>query len=161
MHVGIDPGLNGALAVFTDAGELVSVSPLPTMPVTASRSEIDIDKTSDLILSGCGWRDNPKRVTIEHVGTHPSWSSQPAFNFGDTFGQLKAMCRVMGWPLLLVKPQIWKAAMLAGTDKSKEAAVSKVKGLFPGVSLVPPGKRKDSDDFAEAVLIGLYGVRHP
>ncbi len=159
MHIGIDPGLNGAVAVFTDAGELVSVSPMPTMPVTASRTEIDIvavSKTLRCLLVG----KNPQRVTIEHVGTHPTWSVQPAFNFGDTFGQLKAMCRLNGWPLLLVKPQIWKAAMLAGTDKSKEAAIAKAKGLFPNVSLVPPGKRKESDDFAEAVLIGLYGVKH-
>ena len=129
------------------------------MPVTASRSEIDIGETSRMVFQGKA-SGIVKRVTIEHVGTHPSWSAQPAFTFGDTFGQLKAMCRLMGWPLLLVKPQVWKVAMLAGTDKSKEAAIAKVKGLFPGVSLVPPGKRKESDDFAEAVLIGLYGVKH-
>jgi hypothetical protein len=144
--VGIDPGITGSVAFASDMGCMAY--PMPVCPVNEKTNEVDVWALSALLDDVTG----DDLVVVEEVGTNPSFGAQRAFNFGKTFGQILSVVRLKRLPLLLVKPKLWKDAMLKGTDRSKDAAVAKVNGLYPSLRLL----KKDHDK-AEAILMALYG----
>lgn len=154
-YLGIDPGHEGAIAVIRDG--VPSWYPMPVQSIRKGRKEIDICGVDQILTSHV--TEEPARVTIEEVGVEPRFGVASAFTFGKGYGMILAVIRLKGWSHLLVRPQIWKSAMLKGTDKSKEAAIAKVKQLYPKLSLsISPGG-KQSHDAAEAILMALYGMK--
>jgi hypothetical protein len=145
--VGIDPGIDGAIARLCDGltEEGVSLFRMPTRDVSESRREVDCRELLVLL-------DEVDLVVIEDVGTNPKFGVQRAFNFGKVFGQALSVIELSRLPHLRVKPQQWKASMLSGTDKSKEAAVAKVNQLYPELNLT-----KNDHDCAEALLMAMHG----
>ena len=149
--IGIDPGLDGGIAILTEHG--VEAHPMPTSVMNSSRREIDVcrlDALFDLYPSY-------DLVVIENVQSDPKFGSASSFTFGKGFGAALAVIQLRGLPHLRVRPQEWKATVLAGTDKSKEAAIAHVQRLYPTLNLILPGKRKPSHDLAEAVCLARYG----
>jgi hypothetical protein len=63
---------------------------------------------------------------------------------------------------LVVPPQAWQRAVYgSGTTVSdpKERSIRRATQIFPGLPLVPPGKRVPRHGRADAALIALYGVK--
>lgn len=58
-----------------------------------------------------------------------------------------------------VKPQTWKADILKGTAKDKEAAIEYVARKHPQVDLTPGKMRKPHDGIADSVCIAEYGYK--
>jgi len=157
IHVGIDPGHYGALAIFVD-DKPPAIHPMPLRKYNAKNVEIDAERVHDLFASY--EYSGIDLAAIEQVGATPLFGSKSSFTFGKGFGMILAILAIRGIPHIRVQPKEWKKKILVGTDQSKEAAIGFVKRLYPKVSLVPPGKDKDSHDYAEAVCIGLYGKRY-
>lgn len=157
---GIDPGLSGAIA-FLDTSEgfpgKLSIQPMPTEKVNAKKRRVNAFRLHDILRYDptC-----PDLVVIEDVGTQPGWGAAQCFSFGHGVGSVHAILQIECLTTRWVKPQEWKAQVLKGTDKSKEAAIAFIKWLFPKVSLIPPASKNESHDYAEAACLALYGAMH-
>lgn len=141
--IGIDPGITGGLAIFKD--DVLSCHIMPSQKINASKFEIDISEVDCICAVNM-----PDLVVMEDVGSNPKWRKSSIFTFGKAYGMLLALLRIRKYSHILVKPVIWKRTMLAGTDKSKEAAIAKVQHLYPQINT-------KSHDVAEATLLALYG----
>lgn len=155
--MGIDPGLEGALAVV-DSDCLLALPLVRDMPVKTFEDEIEID--FDRLLA---YLDEmaPDLIVVERLQGTPAFGSKN-FKLGASYF---AVVYAAGQrQMLRVKPQTWKGEILYGTAKDKEAAVSYIQGLYPALDLFPSvrkvkGKPKPSHDRAEAVCMALYGAR--
>jgi crossover junction endodeoxyribonuclease RuvC len=99
-------------------------------------------------------------VCIERVRAMPDRSSgvarkmgaQSSFNFGDGFGQLKAVFRALRLEPVLVEARSWKNYY--GLPNDKEASRALAVKRFP--SAATQLARKKDNGRAEALLIALY-----
>jgi hypothetical protein len=91
---------------------------------------------------------------IELVGAMPRQGVASSFRFGMSYGATIAVANVIGVPIELVTPQVWKRSFgLLGKDK--EASRQKALDKAPGMSRLLARHRDQGR--AEAILIGLYG----
>ncbi len=137
-YIGIDPGKNGALAL------------------------IDGDKTHTFRFDKDAYRSVLSDIGVavcclESVGSMPGNGRVSMFYFGENFGWIQGTLEAFGVPYELVTPQKWKKEFSVTADKNTSIAVCK--RLFPGVSLIPPGCRKEHDGMAEALLMAEYARR--
>lgn len=153
--LGIDPGISGALAVLE--GEKVHVvTSLPTRRNTAGKTELDAHALYMMVGTL-----RPDLAVLEQVHAQPGNGASASFSFGRSLGKIKAVLEIIHCAYIEPTPQAWKKVVLAGTDKSKEAAIGWAQSRFPGVNLfVKLGDRKPSHDMAEALCIAYYGLLH-
>ena len=167
MIIGIDPGINGALA-FLD-GDSTEVLDLPKVAKSSGKgNEINpyelwsmltkyppgvpvyLEKVHAGVFGGRPGRRCPlcKQMRKQSMG------AVSAFGFGDTFGCIRSVCACTGNPLHLVAPPTWKKAFgLIGVDKDRPRTLALQR--FPALS--GELKRKKDLDRAHALLIALYG----
>lgn len=152
LIVGIDPGLDGAI-VWVEDGGARRVEDIPTREVTEGRREMDRREMWRLLADG----PDIDAFVIEKVQADPRFGSQQSFKFGETYGGLLSLIEVYDAPCHRVRPQEWKALILRGTDKSKEAAIAWAAYRFPSLNLKRPRARKPSHDRAEAACLAEFG----
>lgn len=157
---GCDPGLSGSVAVLLD-GEVGPILDMPTFH-NGTANEVDALKLATFVRQVI--RDNQGAyfsVCIEKVRAMPDRSgavvrkmgAQSSFNFGDGFGQLKAVFRAMRMEPVLVEARSWKGYYgLQG--QPKEASLALAIKRFP--SAADRLKRKKDHGRSEALLIALY-----
>lgn len=157
-YLGADPGLSGALAVIHWTGEI------ETLPTPVAGKEIDV-------ISIVNWIDTvlpvdtlvgryPAVAYIEKVSAFPGQGVSSMFKFGFVTGVIHGILRAVSIPLYTVTPQAWKKEILAGTDKSKQAAIDYVLRAYPDVSLFrTPRSRTYDNGIADAICIAEYGKR--
>jgi len=154
--IGIDPGITGAVSVFTD-GKLTDLHDLPTIEVAvgkgkrrqmvpSSLSDILYSNTSDLV---------PNHAYLEQVASRPGEGAVGAFSFGRGFGQIEGVLAALNIPYTLVPPGKWKKALGVSADKGQ--ARMRASREFP--EFASQFSRVKDDGRAEACLIGLYGVK--
>ncbi len=159
---GIDPGLGGAIAILAD-GEPRAVIDMPTM-VIGDKNEVDAGKLAAIIrgeraihraayFSGCIERVCAMPSRPGQDGIRRSPGTQSSMNFGDSYGQAKAVFAVLGIPYTRAEPQSWKRHFgLIG--KGKDASLLLARVRFP--TMADHLKRKKDDGRAEALLIALW-----
>lgn len=153
MIIGIDPGLDGAIAWINKFGYVMWYS-MPTVEISKGKHEIDAVAVHHRLVNSEATDDV---VVIEQIQPDPKWGVSRSGTMMKNYGMVLAVVKLLGMSHIMVKPQQWKAKMLAGTDKSKQAAVARVQQLYPQLDLRKPGSDKPSHDAAEAVLLALYG----
>lgn len=164
--IGIDPGLSGAMAVLPMSSRMQELQAVP-MPVSGDKQK---GKTKRKLLHGSIlrrlnlWRDqyDIRLVVIEDVHAFKGQGVVSSFTFGEVFGALQACVVATDLPYSLVTPQAWKAQILAGTKKDKEAAIQHVVRLYPSdwerLLMFDPDKPKQLDDgVADAICLAEYG----
>ena len=150
--VGIDPGLNGAIAII----ENFKVIDLFDMPVMTEGKKSKRQLNSALLVKIL--RDKIKNyeetsVVVEQVNAMPGQGVTSMFNFGQSFGAIKGICAALQLPIYFVRPTKWKKHFnLIKTHK--DASRTKVIEIYPDVS----GKlsRKKDSNKADAILIARY-----
>lgn len=159
LTFGIDPGLSGAVATLVD-GEPGPILDMPTFH-NGTANEIDARALAEFLR---GMREQHPgafvSACIERVRAMPStgperrtMGAQSSFNFGDGFGQVKAVFRVLGIATVMVEAQSWKRRYcLIGQDKDvgRQLAIRR----FP--TMAEPLKRKKDNGRADALLIALW-----
>lgn len=144
----IDPGLGGAWAVIVDGRPAI----LGDMPVAGegTKRRVSASVLGQLMRDG-----HPDLCVVETANSMPKQGVSSTFRFGMAFGAAVAVPGVLGIPVELVTPQVWKRHFrLLG--ENKEAARQKALDLAPQISASL--SRKKDDGRAEALLIGLYGA---
>lgn len=152
--IGIDPGLNGAIAAIRDETRLVYLADMPT--ITEKVNGRDRKYVSAVGLSRAV-RDIADMfpgdhlvVCLEHVSSSPQMGVTSAFNFGHGFGVVEGVILSKGIELSRVRPAIWKKKM--GYTADKEQIRLDMLAAFPGVEL----HLKRHADRAEAIALAIY-----
>ncbi len=152
-YLGVDPGVNGALAILVD-GELV-VHDLPTVAngKGKGRREIDAYELARIIAVA----GTITHAFVEKVGAMPTDGSIQAFSFGQVFGTIRGVLSAHFMPITLVSPIKWRNAL--GVRRSekrgdKQPSVDMANQLFPKYNHL--WRAKCHADRAEAALIAEY-----
>lgn len=150
-HIGIDPGLNGAIA-FVSRHD-VHVFDMPTCEYKLKsgtvRKEIDVKRLYKILC-----RHESNNATLELVNAMPGDGNVSSFSFGQAYGMTKAGLALACIPYDLVTPQTWKK--FYGIKKDKSLSRAKATELFPKHKDI--WARKKDDGRAEAILIANYGL---
>ena len=150
--VGIDPGLNGAIAII----ENFKVIDLFDMPVMTEGKKSKRQLNSALLVKIL--RDKIKNyeetsVVVEQVNAMPGQGVTSMFNFGQTFGAIKGICAALSLPIFFVRPSKWKKHFNL-INASKDSSRTKVIEMYPSLSS-QLAKKKDVNK-SDAILIARY-----
>lgn len=151
IYVGIDPGLDGAVAVLNAKGELNDVIDTPTLLVEggAKKKRKFVLQSMVDILENC---ENDTIAAIEQVGVMPDQGTVSAFCFGEGYGMWQGILAALGIPTHLVRPQVWKEATMDGMGKEKDASRLRVLQLYPRADV----QLKKHHGRADAILIARW-----
>ncbi|UGA37931.1 hypothetical protein JOS77_29010 [Chromobacterium haemolyticum] len=151
MRLGIDPGINGAIAVL-DGDSLVEVHDMPVVELKSGKTTKR--SVSPAMLANIMRQYPGAHVVVEKVGAMPGQGVSSMFNFGKSAGIVEGVCAGLGLPVSFVTPQQWqkRASRRDGKDGSRARAAE----LFP--SQAGLFARVKDDGRAEAVLIAKFGL---
>ena len=146
MIIGIDPGLDGGIAILNGSHiELLETVPTETKGGFIKR-QVDAQKLINII------RVYPDAVCyLERVASRPGQGVGSVFSFGDTYGAIRGVLAALNIPTYMVAPQIWKKELKIS---SKEDSLKAIKDLYPLLKW-----RKKDHNLAEAILIAMYGIK--
>lgn len=148
MVIGIDPGLNGGIAVMDASHRVLEVCNMPETPM-------------DILEFLRKFQQYAPIVYLEDVGKGmPGQSSKATATFARHNGHLEMALLALGIRTVKCTPQKWQKMYQLGksSDYDKNAWKNRLKAkaqeLFPDLG------RKVTLKTADALLICLYGVRN-
>ena len=98
--IGVDPGLNGALAVL-DGNKIIEVFDIPVMAEgKKNKRQLNSAELSSILRNNMLNNENTV-VVVEQVNAMPGQGVTSMFNFGQTFGAIKGICAALGLPIFL------------------------------------------------------------
>ena len=150
--LGIDPGLDGALAFYTPSTGSLDVLDMPTLQL--KKRVIDEYQFARLIDERA---KDIAEAWLEQVATRPGEGAVGAFAFGRGYGFIRGVLAANFIPIRDVTPAVWKKASRL-TGLPKDASRGRASELFPrhcGLF-----SRKKDDGRSDAVLIAHYGATH-
>lgn len=142
IHMGIDPGLKGGIALINSEGELY------VRPYSETK-----------LLEIClHLRKLQCMCCLERVHSMPKQGVASTFKFGVGYGFIKGVLSACGIPYQEILPQRWKKEFGLNSDKMQSIEVCR--SIFPTVNLKRTGRCKvDHDGMAEAALMAEYARR--
>lgn len=159
LVVGIDPGLDGAIALYSPGAALLSVHDMPTLATGkgAAGRTVNGRAIHDLLYP---YRAVVTAASVEQVGGVGKQSAARSFQFGLGTGIVHGVLHSLGIGFTLVPPQTWKRhfglkRQAEETDshfKARSRAVATQR--FPLFSEYWPLAKHDGR--AEAFLIAVY-----
>ena len=151
--LGIDIGASGALAVLSDAGELLDVQDMPCLrDGPKNRRTVNAPLLAEII-----YKSHADRAFVERVGPRPMEGAVGAFAFGDAKGVVRGCLAAAAIPAIFITPVTWKRIVGVPPGKDmKDMARSNAINRWPGKAEL--FKRKMDDGRAEAALIALAGL---
>lgn len=149
LFLGIDPGINGGLAIVGGDSVITSVMP-------ATENELNVRELASFLMEHA---PQIKHCVLEHVWSQPGTAAGASFKFGKVNGLIEAVLVMLNIPYTMVIPRTWMKVMHEGTSKSLD---TKARGflvcqrLFPDVNLIQPRCRKQHDGVSDALLMAEY-----
>ena len=156
----IDPGVSGALAIFSYTGELQHLTDMPTIPTKRGKKKtqaLDRAMIVDLFLLH----------QVDHVFIELSQARPPKRNgqsvtpgivstgsYMRNYGILLGICSGLQIRCTEITPAAWKAKVMSGMAKDKGASIIRAGELYPEVPL----NRKKDHGRADALLLGWYAA---
>lgn len=163
MHLGVDPGLYGAIAAIDGEGRNATALAwdIPRTKDKSGHAAVDVDALADL-MAGLT-RYGIDSLYVEEPFWRPDSSYKPgekklapwlAMHARINSGVIWGMAKMVYRGSKLVQPVIWKRATGIPVGAKKDASVAMAKSIWPGSAKV--FRRADR---AEAALIAFYGMR--
>ena len=150
--IGIDPGLNGAIAVLQD-NKVKEIFDVPVMP-EGKKNKRQLNSAQLVKLLKDIIHDNEEIVVVvENVSAMPGQGVTSMFNFGQTFGAIKGICAALGLPIFFVRPAKWKKHFDL-INSSKDSSRTKAIEMYPSLS-DQLSKKKDVNK-SDAILIARF-----
>jgi len=150
--IGIDPGLNGAIAVLED-NKVKEIFDVPVMP-EGKKNKRQLNSAQLVkLLKDIISNDQEVTVIVENVSAMPGQGVTSMFNFGQTFGAIKGVCAALGLPIFFVRPAKWKKHFDL-INSSKDASRTKAIEMYPTLS-DQLSKKKDVNK-SDAILIARF-----
>ena len=152
--IGIDPGLNGAIAVLEN-NKVLNIFDVPVMPEGKKNkrqiNSAQLVKMLEEIIKNLD--KNEVTVVVENVSAMPGQGVTSMFNFGQTFGAIKGICAALSLPIFFVRPAKWKKHFDL-INSSKDSSRTKAIELYPTIS-DKLSKKKDVNK-SDAILIARF-----
>ena len=150
--IGIDPGLNGAIAILEN-NKVVNIFDMPVMAEgKKNKRQLNSAQLVKLIKNNIK-KDEEVVVVVEQVNAMPGQGVTSMFNFGQTFGAIKGVCAALELPIFFVRPSKWKKHFEL-INSSKDASRTKAIEMYPVLSN-ELSKKKDVNK-SDAILIARY-----
>lgn len=153
-YVGIDPGLDGGVAMITLAPEVWRTPVIKT----GGKRAYDVPAMIELLrpMVGC-----IKIACIEQAHAFPQIGAGTNFAVGHGYGLWLGILATLKIPHMTVSANAWTKRMHAGVNAKDSKAKSLIvaQRLWPEVNFVPEGCRKPHDGLIDAALIAEYGRR--
>lgn len=141
IAIGIDLGVNGAIAIHTD--DSVTVQPLPIL----DDRTLDADALCGLV--NC-YSMNPDVLAVFEGVFRPN-------SLVRMQGEVAATLKLSDVNFIETPVVTWKKRVLGVNSSDKKIVLDWCKRTYPAVSLRrTPRARTDSHDFADAIAIGHY-----
>lgn len=137
LFAGLDPGVNGGIAIVDNTGIVVRVSKMPA--------------TDQEVLDLFSWvppRRTITRAVIERVSSSPQMGVVSAFTFGKGYGALRMALTANLIPYEEVTPRRWQSALGCLTKGDKNVSKARAQQLFPSI--------KVTHAIADALLLAEY-----
>ena len=153
-HIGIDPGLSGAIAVLTD--DSLQIHDMPTMTVDRNgkaKRQVSANELAELLNLYAG---KDCHVYVERVSAMAGQGVTSVFSFGRSFGMIEGILAALKMPVTFVAPATWTRAI--GRSPGKDASRARAMELFPHYEYF--FKRVKDDGRADAALIAHWGRKH-
>lgn len=150
IFCGIDPGLTGALAIIHEDGKL-EFHDTPALSL-GKRNDHDLAEILQILrrVSDSG----SAIVGLERVHAMPSNGTLSAFSMGRSMTAWEMGLVSFGISYRMVPPQSWKARLMNGQSKEKDASRQVAMRLFP--SAIPHLSLKKHHGRADALLLAEY-----
>jgi len=126
---------------------------------------LDLKRISEwidaMVLIDPSWGYRPVLAVIEGVGSMPGQGVASTFKFGFVTGAIHGLLAAKDIKTVVCYPVRWKNRVLAGTDKSKQAAIDFCRLRFPEISLLATSRsKKPHDGIADALCLSEYARVH-
>ena len=152
--IGIDPGLDGAVAVYY--GESLRILDMPTMTVERNgknKRQVSAVELAAILYSA---QSEDCHVFVEKVSAKTGQGVTSVFSFGRSFGMIEGILAAFKMPVTFVAPATWTKAV--GRGQGKDASRARAMELFPANK--DEFKRVKDDGRADAALIAYWGRKH-
>ncbi len=150
--IGIDPGLNGAIAILEDK-KVLGIFDMPVM-AEGKKNKRQLNSAQLVnILKENIQKNEEINIVVEQVNAMPGQGVTSMFNFGQTFGAIKGVCAALGFPIHFVRPSKWKKHFEL-INSSKDSSRTKVIEMYPSISH-QLSKKKDVNK-SDAILIARF-----
>ena len=150
--IGIDPGLNGAIAVLEN-NKVKEIFDVPVMP-EGKKNKRQLNSAQLVkMLKDISYNKEETVVVVENVSAMPGQGVTSMFNFGQTFGAIKGICAALGLPIFFVRPSKWKKHFEL-INSSKDSSRTKAIEMYPSLSN-DLSKKKDVNK-SDAILIARF-----
>lgn len=152
--IGLDVGLNGAVAQLTRDGELLDVVDMPCLSDGPSgRRAVNAPLLAEIVA-----RSHAGSAFVEFVGARPGEGPTGAFSFGRSRGVVEGVMGALGVPVTFLTPPTWKrlVGIAPGKDEAKTRARSEAIRRWPAKAAL--FARVNDDGRAEAALIAVAGL---
>ena len=155
--IGIDPGLDGAVCILYENGE-IDFYDTPTLEIKSGRKkkrEYNVNEmANNMRISLPMYPSRDILVVLEKIHSMPGQGVRSMFSMGEGFGIWKGIIAGLNLSLELVTPQAWKKEMMDGSGKDKDASRQKAIQLFPNIA--DKLSRKKDHGRADALLMAEY-----
>jgi hypothetical protein len=154
-----DPGITGAWALLSEAGQFVAVG---DMPIIRDNKLGWVDALALYATLRKRVEGHEAIAIVERVHAMPKNGTVAAFSQGATLCSLLATLQIVGARIELITPGTWKRQLGFTFTKDdgdrvrKEASLNKARLLFPTAAL----DRQKDHGRAEALLIGHWYLQH-
>ena len=150
--IGIDPGLNGAIALLED-NKVKEIFDVPVMP-EGKKNKRQLNSAQLVkMLKDIISENEEIIVVVENVSAMPGQGVTSMFNFGQTFGAIKGVCAALELPIFFVRPSKWKKHFEL-INSSKDSSRTKAIEMYPALSN-NLSKKKDVNK-SDAILIARF-----
>lgn len=178
--VGIDPGLNGYIAVVSTDEMVLAMYPMPVHDAVKRRlksgprkgkviteGKRHLDVAGFLRLLGAIENEHqPRLVLVEKPGYKPTDGGAGNFTNGFGYGVTSASLHALEIAHDWVLPREWQENLLTNVPggDTKEQSVEAVRRLWPHEDrlwLRTPKCRTPDHNMTDSILIALYALRRP
>jgi hypothetical protein len=150
--IGIDPGNSGALALLSDAFDLLDIEDMPCIADgTKGRRTINAALVAAIVR-----RWNPAAAYIELIGPRPTDAKVAAFSFGRARGALEGIFGALGIPVTMLTVPTWRRAVALPAGATKDMARGEAVRRWPAQAELFARVRDDGR--SEAALIAVAGL---
>ncbi|PNE10333.1 MAG: hypothetical protein CR217_14905 [Beijerinckiaceae bacterium] len=158
MIVGIDIGVQGAVAMLDETGALLEISDMPVLKDgPAGRRAVNAPLLAHIIFSS-----HATHAFVESANARPGEGPTGAFAFGRARGVIEGVLAAAGIPCSFITPPSWKRAVgltLASKDASRAEAIRRWPNHAELFARVKDDGRAESALIAAAGLLRKGGER--
>lgn len=158
VFLGIDVGFEGGIAVLDERARVLALHVMPLRRNSRGKDDIDVRALRALLqpfMHGTGFT----HAAVEWAQSFGNERPKSMFSYGKGVGKVEATLDLLGIGYEQPLPQAWKAVVLHGTTKDKEAAIGYCSQRWPLTSLIPPACHVPADGLADALCICDYARR--